>query len=69
MAEIPEFRRILILGAGVVGSVYAARLKAAGVDAAVLARGRRLADVSEHGIVLDESDNQETHRLPHRLSR
>jgi len=35
MAEIPEFRRILILGAGVVGSVYAARLKAAGVDVAV----------------------------------
>jgi 2-dehydropantoate 2-reductase len=52
MTETPEFRRVLILGTCVVGSIYAARLKLAGVDVALLARGRRLADLGEHGIVL-----------------
>jgi 2-dehydropantoate 2-reductase len=38
----------------VLGSVYAARLHEAGSDVTVLARGRRLADIREHGIVLEE---------------
>ena len=45
--------RILILGAGVVGSFNAARLKEAGQDVTLLARGRRLADLREHGVVLE----------------
>jgi len=45
--------RILILGAGVVGSFNAARLKQAGHDISLLARGRRLADLREHGVVLE----------------
>ena len=44
--------RILFYGAGVLGSLYAARLQEAGHDVSVLARGRRLAELREHGIVL-----------------
>lgn len=37
--------RILIYGAGVIGSLYAALFSASGVDTTVYARGRRLADL------------------------
>ncbi len=47
--------RVLVLGAGVLGSLYAARLQDSGHDVTVLARGRRLADLRERGIVLVES--------------
>jgi len=43
---------ILIYGAGVQGSVIAARLHAGGHDVRLLARGKRLADLREHGVVL-----------------
>ncbi|MHB0875201.1 MAG: ketopantoate reductase family protein [Anaerolineae bacterium] len=46
--------RILVYGAGVTGSLYAARLQQAGHDVTVVARGRRLADVREHGLVLED---------------
>jgi 2-dehydropantoate 2-reductase len=46
--------RILFYGAGVMGSLYAARLKESGQDVSVLARGQRLADIIEHGIVLED---------------
>jgi len=46
--------RILILGGGVVGSFNAARLTEAGQNVTLLARGRRLADLREHGVVLEE---------------
>ena len=36
--------RILVLGAGVIGSVYAAKLLQAGHEVVLLARGHRLAD-------------------------
>jgi ketopantoate reductase len=45
--------RILVYGAGVQGSVFAALLHRAGHDVKILARGRRLADIREHGIVLE----------------
>lgn len=45
--------RIVIVGAGVVGSFNAARLKDAGQDVTLLARGRRLAELREHGVVLE----------------
>lgn len=47
--------KILVYGAGVLGSLYAARLSAAGHDVTVLDRLRRLADVREHGIVLEDA--------------
>ncbi len=46
--------RILVYGAGPLGSLFAARLKQAGHDVSLLARGQRLADLREHGIVLQD---------------
>lgn len=45
--------RILVVGAGVIGSFNAARLKEGGQDVTLLARGRRLADLREYGVVLE----------------
>lgn len=45
--------RVLIVGAGVIGSFNAARLVEAGQDVTLLARGHRLADLREHGVVLE----------------
>jgi nucleoside-diphosphate-sugar epimerase len=50
-----QIKKILIVGAGVIGSFNAARLKEAGHDVTLLARGRRLADLREHGVVLESS--------------
>jgi 2-dehydropantoate 2-reductase len=47
--------KILIYGAGVIGSVYAARLKEAGQDATLLARGRRLEELQKEGLVLEDT--------------
>ncbi|HET90827.1 MAG TPA: ketopantoate reductase family protein [Chloroflexi bacterium] len=46
--------RILIYGAGVVASFYAAQLARGGHEVSILARGQRLADIQEHGILLEE---------------
>jgi 2-dehydropantoate 2-reductase len=46
--------RILFYGAGVIGSLYAARLRDSGQDVSILARGDRLAAIKEHGIVLED---------------
>src|SRR5215468_1196736 len=43
---------ILVYGAGVLGSLYAARLQEAGQIVSLLARGQRFQDLREHGIVL-----------------
>jgi len=47
--------KILVYGAGVLGSLYAARLKDSGQEVAILARGKRLAEIREHGIVLEDA--------------
>ena len=44
--------RILVYGAGPLGSLFAARLQQGGNDVSLLARGQRLADLRQHGIVL-----------------
>ena len=46
--------KILVYGAGNIGSLYAAKLKDAGHDVTILARGARLHDIRAHGIVLQE---------------
>ncbi|MCC7053217.1 MAG: ketopantoate reductase family protein [Gemmatimonadaceae bacterium] len=48
-------RRILVLGAGVLGSLYAARLRQSGRDVTLLARNTRLADIKKYGIVLEHA--------------
>ena len=50
--------KILVYGAGVLGSLYAARLKESGLDVSILARSRRLADIREHGIELEDSSTR-----------
>jgi 2-dehydropantoate 2-reductase len=45
---------MLFYGAGVIGSLYAARLRDSGQDVSILARGSRLAAIKEHGIVLED---------------
>ncbi|MGB8646978.1 MAG: 2-dehydropantoate 2-reductase N-terminal domain-containing protein [Anaerolineae bacterium] len=47
--------KVLVYGAGVLGSLYAARLQDAGNDVSLLARGPRLADLRAQGIVLQDA--------------
>lgn len=49
--------RILIIGAGVNGSICAASLFSHGVDVSVLARGMRLTELQETGIVIENPMN------------
>ncbi|WP_150251627.1 ketopantoate reductase family protein [Nocardiopsis deserti] len=56
--------RILVYGAGVLGSVFAARLHEAGHDVALLARGGRLAALRQHGVQLAEEDGRAVRRVP-----
>jgi 2-dehydropantoate 2-reductase len=44
--------KILVYGAGVLGSIFAARLHKGGHNVSLLARGQRLSDLREHGLVL-----------------
>ncbi len=46
--------RILVYGAGVVGSLYGAWLQEAGHEVTVLARGERLKDLEKHGILIED---------------
>ncbi len=55
--------RILIYGAGVIGSLYAALFSEAGVDAAVFARGKRAKTLQEHGLQYKKEGTVRTARL------
>lgn len=53
--------KILVYGAGVLGSLYAARLQDSGQHVTLLARGERLVQLQQHGIVLcDNETGQQT---------
>ena len=56
--------RILVLGAGVIGSVYAGRLLRAGHDVVFLARGPRLVDLQTHGLVLEDAESGDRSVVP-----
>lgn len=47
--------KILVYGAGVIGSVYAARLQEAGYNVTLLARGQRAESLRTHGILLEDA--------------
>ncbi len=51
--------RILVYGAGVLGTLIASRLKRAGQDVTVLARRKRLAEIREHSLVLENQSTDE----------
>ena len=56
--------RILVVGAGVIGSVYAGKLSTAGHEVVLLARGRRLADLQGSGLILEEAQSGKRTALP-----
>ena len=56
--------RILVLGAGVIGSVYAGRLLKAGHEVVLLARGERLVDLHAHGLILQDAESRDRTTLP-----
>lgn len=56
--------RFLIYGAGVIGSIFAGRLAAAGHDVTVLARGRRAEEVWQKGIILFVPGKRKEERIP-----
>jgi 2-dehydropantoate 2-reductase len=45
--------KILVYGAGNMGSLYAALLEESGQEVRVFARGRRLAYIRDHGVQLE----------------
>ena len=51
--------KILVYGAGPLGSLFAARLRQGGNDVSILARGQRLAELRDHDIVLIDVQTQE----------
>ena len=56
--------RILVFGAGVIGSVYAAWLQRAGQQVTILARGQRLAELRERGLVVQDAATGQQLTLP-----
>ena len=48
--------RILIYGAGVIGSLYGAYLSRSGCDVAVFARGQSLAELMENGLLYKQGN-------------
>ena len=56
--------RFLIIGAGNIGSLYAAKLALGGQAVTVLARGARLEQIRRHGIELEHAVSGERTRTP-----
>jgi 2-dehydropantoate 2-reductase len=56
--------RILVVGAGVIGSTYATKLLLAGHEVVLLARGRRLSDLRTHGLVVEDAESGQRTELP-----
>ncbi len=49
--------RILVAGAGVIGSVYGGKLLQVGHEVVMLARDGRLADLQQEGLILEEAES------------
>ncbi|MFB6950936.1 ketopantoate reductase family protein [Streptomyces niveus] len=56
--------KLLVYGAGVLGSLFSARLHEAGHDVSLLARGERLASLRRHGVQLAEAGSPDVRRVP-----
>ncbi|MBB6275395.1 ketopantoate reductase family protein [Porphyromonas circumdentaria] len=62
-----ERKRILVFGAGVIGSIYGGLLAESGADVTLLARGKRLSELREQGLALQKVSCKEgaTHEVLH----
>lgn len=56
--------RLLVYGAGVLGSLFAVRMHEAGHDVSLLARGDRVTALRRHGVQLAEQDSPQIRRVP-----
>ncbi|WP_241268056.1 ketopantoate reductase family protein [Streptomyces chrestomyceticus] len=56
--------KLLVYGAGVCGSLFAARMHKAGHDVSLLARGERLTALRRYGVRLAEEDGPAVERVP-----
>ncbi|MGI5242960.1 ketopantoate reductase family protein [Dactylosporangium sp. CA-139066] len=56
--------RFIIIGAGAVGGVVAARLSGSGADVAVVARGPHLEAIRRDGLLLREATGDSVHPIP-----
>ncbi|WP_329065084.1 ketopantoate reductase family protein [Amycolatopsis sp. NBC_01480] len=56
--------KLLVYGAGALGTLHAARLHEAGHDVSLLARGERLAALRRHGVQLAEGDSPVARQVP-----
>ncbi|MFB8444468.1 ketopantoate reductase family protein [Streptomyces niveus] len=56
--------KLLVYGAGVLGSLFSARLHEARHDVSLLARGERLASLRRHGVQLAEAGSPDVRRVP-----
>jgi 2-dehydropantoate 2-reductase len=56
--------KLLVYGAGVTGSLFSVRLREAGHDVSLLARGERLAALRRHGVQLAQGDSPVVRRVP-----
>ena len=59
-----EGMRILIVGPGVIGTVYGVKLLERGHEVIVLARGERLIELQEHGLILEDAERGHRTVLP-----
>lgn len=56
--------KILVYGAGVIGSMFAYKLKTGGNDVSVLARGKRLQDLKEYGLIIRDDIFHKEYKTP-----
>lgn len=56
--------KVLVYGAGVLGSIHAVRLYDAGVNVTLFARGDRLASIREHGVMIAKGDDGGVRSVP-----
>ncbi|NMB88463.1 MAG: ketopantoate reductase family protein [Chloroflexi bacterium] len=59
--------KIMVIGAGVLGSLYAARLQSSGNEVTLLARGERSRYLQENGVVLQEGESGPVTATPVRV--
>ncbi|MCY2685649.1 ketopantoate reductase family protein [Salinimicrobium sp. TH3] len=57
-------RRILIFGAGVIGSTYGGLMAASGQKVTLLARNKRLKELTNNGLLLQKDEQEKVQKIP-----